>query len=384
MLYNRLLRQIESKTHALDMAALWKYICHAEQRGTHTFAFFQCIGMIAWLIAALAAPSQHALHLNSIIGYSMGMTAILLLTILRNPLWIRVALKFVFYGFLTQALRSLILTSDNGLFWALSVCALIVVATSPMFHDPFSFSTCAGIVIITLLGPYSGVFLNSSELNWFICFVGSVLIFGLSVNVMFFRQGFRIYATNRKLLEMAYTDSLTGINNRRSFLECVDELMKDGQKNRNLFLFLIDVDNFKSINDAYGHEKGDEVLIEIAARLNKAASPMRCGRLGGEEFGAVVCGSSQQAGALAGEINRSISAVAISGLRVTVSIGVAELYGEMSMSELLAEADRQMYVAKRAGKNCYSLADQVAGVDDPAAPFLDDALGVAASATLKS
>jgi diguanylate cyclase (GGDEF)-like protein len=157
----------------------------------------------------------------------------------------------------------------------------------------------------------------------------------------------------------AMIDPLTGISNRRAFLEEGEEHLKRQVNDpRPTAVMLLDLDNFKSINDRYGHAIGDRVL-EIFAEA--ASSCLRridlFGRLGGEEFGALLHDTTRErALAVAEQIRSSFAATTrvVEGRPVdgTVSIGIVIAYDALlDLSALLAQADHALYRAKDAGRN---------------------------------
>ena len=155
---------------------------------------------------------------------------------------------------------------------------------------------------------------------------------------------------------LADTDPLTGILNRRSFLQSAATLMKVDQP---LTALLLDVDHFKLVNDRLGHAFGDQVLVEIAARCRNA---LRSGdvlaRLGGEEFAVLLPRQdAARAAVVAERLCHAISNIPVMGPlgshSVTISIGGAcAKTGDGSIEELLLRADRALYAAKRAGRDC--------------------------------
>jgi diguanylate cyclase (GGDEF)-like protein/PAS domain S-box-containing protein len=161
----------------------------------------------------------------------------------------------------------------------------------------------------------------------------------------------------REATLLAATDELTGIANRRAFMGQLDREIGGAEEfGWPLAVALFDVDHFKSVNDRYGHAVGDRVLQSIAAR---AAAVVRggdlVGRLGGEEFGILMPGATQDEAALVAERLR----VAMETARepdeslplVTISVGIATREGQRSAAELLAAADAALYAAKGAGRN---------------------------------
>lgn len=165
-------------------------------------------------------------------------------------------------------------------------------------------------------------------------------------------------AAEARASELAERDPLTGIRNRRGFVDASEALMQAaGIDGAPIALLLIDVDRFKRINDEHGHAAGDVVLCAIAARLARWEGPMcTVARLGGEEFAMMVAHLSGQALiGFADHVRQEIAACdhrAIIGERqVTISIGVAEVGGHDDFTGLYREADRALYAAKRDGRN---------------------------------
>jgi diguanylate cyclase (GGDEF)-like protein len=155
------------------------------------------------------------------------------------------------------------------------------------------------------------------------------------------------------------TDALTGLLNRRgldiAIAEAVERRREDGDA---VCALMIDLDDFKQINDGYSHAVGDEVLREVADRLRDSVRPSDgCARFGGEEFAVVLSACDlERAAAIAEQIRVTLDAEVdweriAGGLRVTASIGVAMLGATATGSALLASADRALYDAKHGGKN---------------------------------
>ncbi|PIE68457.1 MAG: hypothetical protein CSA21_07395, partial [Deltaproteobacteria bacterium] len=154
----------------------------------------------------------------------------------------------------------------------------------------------------------------------------------------------------------ARTDELTGISNRRDFLEKVKEsLGRCSQENKPFSLIMFDLDDFKQINDTYGHAVGDEVLhiVSFALTKNLRANDLFA-RWGGEEFLlALCCTSDEQAARLAEKLRQVVCEASYpQGMTVTASFGVAQSQGTATFWELLEMVDKAMYLAKKRGKNC--------------------------------
>ncbi|MFP4572805.1 MAG: diguanylate cyclase [Desulfobacterales bacterium] len=168
----------------------------------------------------------------------------------------------------------------------------------------------------------------------------------------------------RRLQQMARTDDLTGLFNRRYFMESVKkELVRSERYKIPVSMIMFDIDHFKSINDRYGHTAGDEILRQISriCRENFRQTDIPA-RLGGEEFGILMpeCGI-RESGASAKRLREKIadSAFVFEGnrIRCTISIGIAEYVGGTEdMEALIRRADEAMYESKNRGKNQVSFA----------------------------
>jgi diguanylate cyclase (GGDEF)-like protein len=159
----------------------------------------------------------------------------------------------------------------------------------------------------------------------------------------------------------AVTDELTGLANMRAFTSILDrELERSRRFDTPLGLLMLDLDDFKQVNDTYGHQQGDEVLAQVAGVLRKISRELDTpARYGGEEM-AVVLPQTDVEGAefLAERIREAVEALHVprlrggGALRVTASIGVASVpYEAVDRDSLIAAADAALYRAKRGGKN---------------------------------
>lgn len=174
--------------------------------------------------------------------------------------------------------------------------------------------------------------------------------------------GERIINLERRILELANTDSLTGALNRRAFMERLRiEIQRSNREGVPLSVILADIDHFKRVNDEYGHQVGDMVLRKFSAQLVASSRPYDCvARYGGEEF--IVClpgVDCQKALMVADRMRRMVEAIRLTapasteGFSITASFGVASLRlkSEDGPDPLIDRADCAMYRAKREGRN---------------------------------
>jgi diguanylate cyclase (GGDEF)-like protein len=162
-----------------------------------------------------------------------------------------------------------------------------------------------------------------------------------------------------ELTDQAERDSLTGLANRRVLDERLEEeLDRSRRYGTHLALILVDIDNFKAVNDRHGHQCGDEVLRAVAPVLSGSLRELDlAGRFGGEEFALVLPGTAAvSARRIAEQIRRALAKVTVVGpggelVGVTASFGAAEFPANASVASLIEAADRALYQAKRDGKD---------------------------------
>ena len=192
---------------------------------------------------------------------------------------------------------------------------------------------------------------------------GNMLLAGVAVDVSvevahqveLERYHRELEEANDQLRKLAVTDELTGLRNRRSFEErLVMEFSMARRRKRELSVLLIDVDNFKSINDRWGHAAGDEVLRRLGMILRTTVRmPDLPARYGGEEF-VVLLPESDEASAmgLARRVMQRVAAEDWDNAALTISVGMAAMNESLENGFQLVElADEALYAAKRAGKN---------------------------------
>jgi len=182
----------------------------------------------------------------------------------------------------------------------------------------------------------------------------------------------QVQAANRRLTELATTDGLTGLSNRRRFDELLTyEAARSARYGHTFTLLLLDIDHFKRVNDLYGHVVGDHVLRHVAARLKATVRTTdHLARYGGEELAVIAVGTDAANSRIFGErLRRAIGDRAIQledgrSIGVTVSIGGATSTPESAPAPLvlIERADAALYSAKRAGRDRVALSP-VAALD---------------------
>lgn len=224
--------------------------------------------------------------------------------------------------------------------------------TMPAVHDvivvPLVADGVVGVLVVAL-GPWAG---RRSEQR----IIATTERFAAHAAV-----AFRSAELLRRVRQLAITDGLTQLSNRRAFDRSLDrEIGRAGRADGRLSILLIDVDNFKALNDEYGHITGDTVLRQISRALQRSVrSYDTIARYGGEEFAAVLPGCSAGLAVKLADRMRLAVQGAASEFKVTASVGVATFpYDGADAATLLRSADRALYAAKRAGRNRVRSAEQ--------------------------
>ncbi len=224
----------------------------------------------------------------------------------------------------------------------------------------------SGRPLIAIVGrPWDGIYSMWQRQAWRIGAIMLALIAFISVGTVFLAReiGRRARAEDR-LEELATTDALTGLRNRRKFDAAIElEWRRAIRTARPIALLLVDADYFKIFNDSFGHQAGDQALIAIAGCISAAAK--RAGdcaaRYGGEEFAVLLPGASERdAREIAENIRQRVERVPADPAQLSVSIGIASMRPLVTMewTGLMEAADKALYAAKAAGRNQCVVAEE--------------------------
>jgi len=238
--------------------------------------------------------------------------------------------------------------------------------------EPEAFFQLATRAIDLLSIPYEkGIIVLTSRLSsrqvdhlWHggLIFVGTGMAIGL---LLYFNRAFYLYdqKLHQQMEELSITDQLTGLHNRRHFYTIFPRALRNALRhNEHLFVGLVDVDNFKRFNDAYGHPEGDRVLYAIATAMQGVLQRAGdfCFRIGGEEFCFLVSEKNQQQALLLAErLLQAIISLDIEHTgnppfnKVTISIGLCQVpdTADAVLEQVMASVDQALYEAKKRGRN---------------------------------
>lgn len=196
--------------------------------------------------------------------------------------------------------------------------------------------------------------------NIFIIMIFAVFIFVLwKTNALRQKANNKLKKLNKKLYELATTDGLTGLFNRRHFLESAENELQRSQRNDfNCTLMMVDIDHFKRVNDSYGHPAGDQVIVRVAELLSESMRQYDIlGRLGGEEFSMMlmdcdIVQAKEIAERLCSKVSNEPIYYSKNKIVVSVSIGLSQLdSSDTDIDQVFLRADRALYQAKEQGRN---------------------------------
>ena len=184
-----------------------------------------------------------------------------------------------------------------------------------------------------------------------------LILFPMSLALLNFRRSLRLLRQRKELQQQSRIDGLSRLRNRRYWEDCVyREYERHKRSGSPLALIMIDIDQFKQINDQHGHMAGDQVIRQVSRLLaNSVRTADLLGRYGGEEFGLLLPDTDLQ-GALhfARRLRVAVSALLIQpgAIRCTISLGVAQVDADIEHhGQLIERADKALYDAKREGRN---------------------------------
>ena len=201
------------------------------------------------------------------------------------------------------------------------------------------------------------VILQSQErFKYFFFILATIIVLFLIIGYFITKINKQLNATQIQLKEQVNHDSMTGLHNRRYLYQISDNLINlSKRENQDMYLIMFDIDNFKSINDTYGHDVGDKVIVSLSKEVLKSIRKSDiAARWGGEEF-LVLLPHTNQHGAmvLAEKIRLAIEKLHLDEVDFTVSVGVANFdYAEDNdIDDAIKKADEALYEAKNSGKN---------------------------------
>lgn len=243
----------------------------------------------------------------------------------------------------------------------LTMVALNNISTGGLLFFAVGFLIeCLGLVVGVAVFGWNPHF--ESSLYDSLASLPTLVLYPLTIGFMNYQFAIRIYEQKKQLHQLSRTDGLTGLYNRRYWQSrALEEFERCNRNHHRSVLIMIDIDHFKSINDTFGHNTGDDVIRGLGDILQRQLRNIDItGRFGGEEFAVILTGTDLNEGEKVADRLRIAVANEIIGentpVQCTISLGVAEIGEEMrSLEDWISAADSALYNAKERGRNCYCI-----------------------------
>ncbi|UFI44227.1 MULTISPECIES: GGDEF domain-containing protein [Pseudomonas syringae group] len=242
--------------------------------------------------------------------------------------------------------------------WGLVVTSLLITGMSVFFVKFIDYVAAAALIwLIMWQTDLTAVGVHHAPL--FYVFLISSTLLGGSLNATFLSLVMQTMAASDRYQKLSETDTLTNAPNRRALVASLDNALTSDDTS-SLWFAMLDLDNFKSINDNHGHDVGDNVLICFATLIKNTTGLVSFGRLGGEEFG-VMLSAANAADAIAAmdHLLMHVQKDQTAKMPYSFSAGIASLARAKNVNDLLKEADENLYLAKRSGRQCIAFEGRI-------------------------
>ena len=315
------------------------------------FVFFGCVVLIFYIYIAIGNPAKYrsviSLDFTFLILFLSSYTFYLIKKDITSFLHLAIAVSFIpSFGIFLQPI-----IGPLDLSWVMAFIAIVYmvlpISEANTFMIPFFL-----LILIAFLTGCIGIWkLPLPTKEYLPFFLSIALIIGICNSTLKKLTKYLIFYKQAALI-----DPLTGLPNRRGLIEEATKVFAFCKRhNFPLSALFIDIDNFKKINDTYGHAFGDTILKKLGALISSSIRKSDIvGRYGGEEFVVLLPktdlkGASKVADNLRTIVTRHFENSL--GIRVTISVGIASLENADNLNDLINKSDKAMYKAKRAGKD---------------------------------
>ena len=318
-----------------------------------------CLSIAIWMLFDLLVSfiGDQGFTWRSVVLVSAMAILTVVLLFVRNASQFSI-LNLLFVSLMAFAVRLVVegTPTDLQAGWLIMAASSILYSISVLPVRRWSFFASA-LAAWLLLNPFQVEGTHLFELHGLMIVSYAAFITGLTFHsyIVLRRAKLQNFHMSRLLLDQAYIDVLTEIPNRRSFVTQAEQRLSDDADDAGRYLAMVDVDNFKKVNDQFGHDSGDVVLKRIAANIKTSMAEFVYARLGGEEFVVYLWGLDQQnAEARVAALCKAVRETP-GEHPVTISIGLTRISGQDNLSNALAKADAALYDAKHEGKDRYVL-----------------------------
>ncbi|MCO8163218.1 GGDEF domain-containing protein [Pseudomonas sp. 21LCFQ010] len=310
----------------------------------------ECLAISSWCVVQWVIYSRQTV-IEALLLFFLMIAISLVQTFTRSDkVW---RLAGVIFVLVFSASYKFLFVSHPELYQAFSLAfaVIAVLGASLLIRSPHDYTVTA-LLTWLIIWPVPPLAVPDANLYVVIFALFSVALGGLN-NYSFMDSLRSILAAEQQYRVMAETDYLTGIYNRRAFMARFERLALSV---RGGCFLMIDIDNFKRVNDGWGHDVGDQVLCALARCLDQVQGSHCHGRLGGEEFGVLLdTRNTQEAVAYTERLLQAVRGCDFLPCRFTVSAGLVSFERGADVSHVLKSADRKLYEAKSAGKDNFKM-----------------------------
>ncbi len=306
----------------------------------------EVIGIISWVGVLLLHPAIE-------LGIYVATITLCLLAVCRfhhrtANFFMWRALGVIYVVLLTVGFAFVLRMHEELRIFGLPLAIILVISSAILFISVRDYLVCAALVWLIFWPCIPTDSYGDAQIYLFIFCAASVCI-GFILSFSYLKNLRSVLLVESEFRELAETDYLTSILNRRAFMQGFDALIANGHSG---YFMMLDIDSFKLKNDRYGHDVGDKILRAMATCLKTTKGSHSFGRIGGEEFGVLLLGDDPAfacdfALALLQAIRSSVAAPH----NYTCSAGIARFAVGAEMSAVLKNADRNLYGAKQNGKD---------------------------------
>ncbi|KPY31166.1 GGDEF domain-containing protein [Pseudomonas syringae] len=306
----------------------------------------QCIAIVCWLVVLSVTPYLQ-----------FGLPEMLLtLGLLGACAWQYRAVDFRVWRCMSMTFVIIValcfsraghLRTGMDINWSLSVAVMIILCSTLLVVYTRDYLLVA-VLAWCILSPVQGLDTDSVATLFMTLFFITSVSLGSVMNHTYTRTLRTVLSLEHQFRELSLTDDLTAILNRRALMQALDKHVLNNSAG---YFLMLDIDDFKTINDQFGHDAGDQALRVMAGCLQKTVGSLAFGRMGGEEFGVILpmCSEDEAREYVLNLLDCIRKSLAVSPL--TCSAGLADISAAVDSSEVLKTADINLYQAKRGGKD---------------------------------
>jgi diguanylate cyclase (GGDEF)-like protein len=358
---------------AVFIIAYWRQ--HQNERTIRYFFYAKCAQTVAWLFLFLRNGGSDTLTISLVnstlfIGYTLEIIAILQIQDALNKLTIRfyvvltmtnlVGYHLILLFFNEEKFRIAFVSLGMALGILLPAYRMLQNRTASMLTRVISYFYLI-IIAVLLIRFIRAIFFGSLLSYYQINGNQTMMLLAQYFAMIAGNTGFILLMkeqTDQALLRLANYDDLTGTLNRRTFIARTNQFIAAyAKKKKPITLMLFDIDNFKSINDSFGHDVGDRVLVDLTTKLKEQlGEDVLFARYGGDEFAILLPDMDEMESSRYSERIRQVAELShVPGLTLpcTISVGVLTIIPDEKthLEELYSTCDKALYCAKRNGRN---------------------------------